>query len=50
MEYENLDASGLYDSYSRSSYVTWRGVGGGGAAITPQGSFTEKFIVSIENI
>ena len=30
MEYENLDASGLYDSYSRSSYVTWRGGWGGG--------------------
>ena len=37
MEYENLDASGLNDSYSRPSYVTGD-VGGGGAAIIPQGS------------
>ena len=29
MEYENLDASGLDDSYSRPSYVTGGGGGGG---------------------
>ena len=39
MEYENLDASGLNDSYSRPSYVMGDvGGGGGGAASTPQGS------------
>ena len=70
MEYENLDASGLNDSYSRPSYVmgdaggggggggVWRGGGGGGGGgqrlhrkvQKEDGEFTEKFVVSIENI
>ena len=55
MEYENLDASGLNDSYSRPSYVTGDVGGGGGQRLyhkvqKEDGEFTEKFVVSIENI
>ena len=51
MEYENLDASGLNDSYSRPSYV----MGDVGQRLhrkvqKEDGEFTEKFVVSIENI
>ena len=52
MEYENLDASGLNDSYSRPSYVMGD-VGGQRLHRKVQkedGEFTEKFVVSIENI
>ena len=54
MEYENLDASGLDDSYSRPSYVTG-GWGGGGQRLhrkvqKEDGEFKEKYVVSIENI
>ena len=55
MEYENLDASGLNDSYSRPSYVMGDVGGGGGGRLhrrgqKEDGEFTEKFVVSIENI
>ena len=55
MEYENLDALGLYDSYSRPSYVTGGCGGGGGSDYTARFrkkmvNFKEKFVVSIENI
>ena len=53
MEYENLDASGLDDSYSRPSYVT--GGGGGGERLhrkvqKEDGEFKENYVVSIKNI
>ena len=42
MEYENLDASGLDDSYSRPSYVTGGGGGGRGSDYTAR--FRKKMV------
>ena len=42
MEYENLDASGLNDSYSRPSYVTGDVGGGGGSDYTTR--FRKKMV------